>query len=305
MKKVLLLGGAGFIGFSIAKYLAEKGGYKITIADNFFRAGGKIDSSLQSLVDEHDIRIVSGDFTESDCFLELEKDYHYVYMLASVVGVDYVNEMPHEIIRINTALIYNTLEWLRASNCGKIVFTSTSECYAGTVEAFDYQIPTAEEVPLTIQDITHPRFTYAVTKMLGESGFIQYSNKLGFECTIVRYHNVYGQRMGFKHVIPGTLFKRPTIKSRRSKNFERIISAPPWSPVSASTPAHCVMCDAHDSVLVTHFVNIGDRTLLAAKPNRQPVIAQVLEQPSPTIVRSVMLGKLAMELKVSSKQSCE
>lgn len=123
-------------------------------------------------------------------------------MLASVVGVDYVNEMPHEIIRINTALIYNTLEWLRSSKCGKVVFTSTSECYAGTVEAFDYQIPTAEDVPLTIQDITHPRFTYAVTKMLGESGFIQYANKLGFECTIVRYHNVYGQRMGFKHVIP-------------------------------------------------------------------------------------------------------
>ena len=123
-------------------------------------------------------------------------------MLASVVGVDYVNEMPHEIIRINTALIYNTLEWLRSSKCGKVVFTSTSECYAGAVEAFDYKIPTAEDVPLTIQDITHPRFTYAVTKMLGESGFIQYANKLGFECTIVRYHNVYGQRMGFKHVIP-------------------------------------------------------------------------------------------------------
>lgn len=202
MKKVLLLGGAGFIGFSIAKNLTEKGGYKITIADNFFRAGGKIDSLLQSLVDEHNIRIVSGDFTESNYFLELEKDYDYVYMLASVVGVDYVNEMPHEIIRINTALIYNTLEWLRSSKCGKVVFTSTSECYAGTVEAFDYQIPTSEDVPLTIQDITHPRFTYAVTKMLGESGFIQYANKLGFECTIVRYHNVYGQRMGFKHVIP-------------------------------------------------------------------------------------------------------
>lgn len=202
MKKVLLLGGAGFIGFSIAKYLAKKGSYKITIADNFFRAGGKMDSSLKSLVNEHDIKIVSGDFTEPNYFLELEKDYNYVYMLASVVGVDYVNEIPHEIIRINTALIYNTLEWLRNSKCGKVLFTSTSECYAGTVEAFDYQIPTAEDVPLTIKDITHPRFTYAVTKMLGESGFIQYANKLGFECTIVRYHNVYGQRMGFKHVIP-------------------------------------------------------------------------------------------------------
>ena len=36
MKKVLLLGGAGFIGFNIAKYLAERGDYKISIADNFF-----------------------------------------------------------------------------------------------------------------------------------------------------------------------------------------------------------------------------------------------------------------------------
>ena len=202
MKKVLLLGGAGFIGYNISKYLAKKGGYEITIADNFFRAGGKIDNMLQSLVDENGIRIISGDFTNSNCFSELEKDYDNVYMLASVVGVDYVNEMPHEIIRINTSLIYNTLEWLKRSKCGKVVFTSTSECYAGAIEAFDYPIPTPENVPLTINDITHPRFTYAVTKMLGESGFIQYANKLGFECTIVRYHNVYGPRMGFKHVVP-------------------------------------------------------------------------------------------------------
>ena len=127
MKNVLLLGGAGFIGFGIAKYLAEKGGYKITIADNFFRAGGKIDPMLQCLVEKNNIRIISADLTKASFFTELENDYDYVYMLASVVGVDYVNEMPHEIIRINTALIFNTLEWLRISKCGKVVFTSTTD----------------------------------------------------------------------------------------------------------------------------------------------------------------------------------
>lgn len=202
MKKVLLIGGAGFIGYNITKYLAENRNYAITIADNFFRHGGKIDDLLQILVDKHTIKIIAGDFTEVNAYNRLEQDYDYVYMLASVVGVDYVNKMPHEIIRINTALIYNTLEWLRYSNCGKVLFTSTSECYAGAVEAFDYIIPTPETVPLTIKDISHPRFTYAVTKMLGESGFINYSRQLGFECTIVRYHNVFGPRMGFKHVIP-------------------------------------------------------------------------------------------------------
>jgi len=202
MKKVLLLGGAGFIGFNIAKYLSRNRDYEISIADNFFRGGGKVDDILEKLVSKFSIKLIEGDFTLPEVFKKLGNDYDYVYMLASVVGVDYVNKIPHEIIRINTALIYNTLEWLRKGKCKKVLFTSTSECYAGAVEAFNFKIPTPEDVPLTIKEIGHPRFTYAVTKMLGESGFLNYARKLDFECTIVRYHNVYGPRMGFKHVIP-------------------------------------------------------------------------------------------------------
>jgi nucleoside-diphosphate-sugar epimerase len=199
-KKVLLLGGAGFIGFNISKYLAENRDYTITIADNFAR--GKEDDLFTALVKQHSIKVVPGDFTDPKTFDALESDYDQVYMLASVVGVDNANSVPHEIIRINTALIFNTLEWLRRSQIRKVLFTSTSECYAGTIDAFGYVVPTPEEVPLCIEDIGHPRFTYAVTKMLGESGFLNYSRILGFEATIVRYHNVYGPRMGFKHVIP-------------------------------------------------------------------------------------------------------
>jgi len=199
-KKVLIIGGAGFIGMNIVRELAKKDGYKITIGDNFFR--GKMDAQLSKLVADHSIKVVSADFTEASSFNELEDDYDYIYMLASVVGVEYTHKMPNELIRINTALILNTLEWVKTTNCKKVLFTSTSECYAGTIEAFDYAVPTAEDVPLCIDDITHPRFTYAVTKMLGESGFMQYSKIYDFECTIVRYHNVYGPRMGFKHVIP-------------------------------------------------------------------------------------------------------
>ena len=199
-KKVLLLGGAGFIGFNITKYLAENRDYSLTIADNFAR--GKQDDLFNELVNKHGVKVVPGDYTDPATFDLLDKEYDQVYMLASVVGVDNANSIPHEIIRINTALIYNTLEWVRRSKIGKVLFTSTSECYAGTVDAFGYKIPTPEQVPLCIEDIAHPRFTYAVTKMLGESGFLNYSRVLGFEATIVRYHNVYGPRMGFKHVIP-------------------------------------------------------------------------------------------------------
>jgi nucleoside-diphosphate-sugar epimerase len=199
-KKVLIIGGAGFIGMNILNQLTKRGGYEITIVDNFFR--GKMDNELFNLVEGKNIKIISADFTEASAFSQLDNDYDHVYMLASVVGVEYTQEMPNELIRINTSLILNTLEWIKNSHCKKVLFTSTSECYAGAIESFNYKVPTPEVVPLCITDITHPRFTYAVTKMLGESGFIQYSNIYGFDCTIIRYHNVYGPRMGFKHVIP-------------------------------------------------------------------------------------------------------
>ena len=199
-KNILILGGAGFIGYNLSKFLLKNRNNKVTIADNQFR--GKKDNYLNDLLENDNANFIEADFTRSESFDKLESSYDYVYMLASVVGVNNTLEIPHEIIRINSLLIINTLEWIRKSNIKKVLFTSTSENYAGTIDTFGFKIPTPENVPLTISDISHPRFTYAVTKMLGESGFLNYSKSLGFECCVVRYHNVYGPRMGFKHVIP-------------------------------------------------------------------------------------------------------
>lgn len=202
MKNVLIIGGAGFIGMALARGLSQKGGYSITILDDFFR--GKLDEELAELRDAHDVRLIERDCTRSDAFEGLPEEPEQVYMFASVVGVEYTQQMPDRIIAINTQLIVNTLEWLKESHVEKVLFASTSECYAGTIEAFGEEtwVPTPENVPLSIQDISNPRFTYAATKMLGESGFLNYSRVHSFDCTVVRYHNVYGPRMGFKHVIP-------------------------------------------------------------------------------------------------------
>jgi UDP-glucose 4-epimerase len=204
-KKVLLLGGAGFIGFNVARWLAANRDYKLTIADNFMKKNK--DEEFNNLVSKYNIDVIEDDFSYSEAYDRLDSAYDQVYMMAALVGVDNANNRPHEVIRINTALTLYTLEWVKRSRIGKVVFASTSENYAGTVEAFGYQVPTPEEVPLTIQNIAHPRFTYAVTKILGESGFLNYAKMLGFETTIVRYHNVFGPRMGFNHVIPHLIIR--------------------------------------------------------------------------------------------------
>ncbi len=63
--------------------------------------------------------------------------------------------------------------------------------------------------------------------------------------------------------------------------------------MTASIAAHCEICDAHESVFVIQRVKTGAITRLAAKPIRQPVIAQVFDAPSETIVRSCIPGRLA------------
>lgn len=196
--KILVIGGAGFIGSNIIKYYLDETDYFVHAVDNLERGDFKEISK-----DKHSrVKFLKADLTLSSEFNCLDNDYDYVFMLAALVGVDKVNSIPHEVLRINTLLTLNTVEWLKRSNCKKVVFTSTSENYAGTIEEFGFKIPTPEDVPLTISDISHPRFTYAATKMLGESFFINYAKMGFFESSIVRYHNVYGPNMGFRHVIP-------------------------------------------------------------------------------------------------------
>ena len=199
-RKVLILGGGGFIGSAIARILSKRENYEITIGDVFIR--NQDDHEFMKFIQSSGIKLIKGDFTNPILFDSLEKDYDDFYMLASMIGVNNTLEIPHEIIRVNTALIFNALEWVKNTSVKNVLFTSTSENYAGTTDRFGYQIPTPEDVPLCIDPIDHPRFTYAVTKMLGESGFMNYARIFGFKCKIIRYSNIIGPNMGFKHVIP-------------------------------------------------------------------------------------------------------
>ena len=65
-----------------------------------------------------------------------------------------IHENPEKVIKINTSIILNTLNWLSVNKVNNFLFTS-DECYNGTIDRFNYKV-SSEDVPLTITDISHP-----------------------------------------------------------------------------------------------------------------------------------------------------
>ncbi|GAA1771131.1 NAD-dependent epimerase/dehydratase family protein [Nonomuraea bangladeshensis] len=191
--KVLLLGGAGFIGLHLARRLRADG-HAVTVIDDFSR--GRRDDELTAL----DVEVRSADLTDPASYAAIEPGWDQIYMLAAVVGVRNVEKDPARVIRVNTLAMMHLLDWLRPGD--KLFFASTSEAYAGGVTTGLVPVPTAEDVPLVIEDVASPRYTYAISKMLGEAAVLHTARAKGFEAVIGRFHNVYGPRMGADHVIP-------------------------------------------------------------------------------------------------------
>ena len=136
MKKILIIGGTGFIGFNLANTLKDNSDNIIHIADNFFR--GKQDKYVDKLIANKNVKLINGDFTEDESFKKLDKEYDHLYMLASMVGVNNTLEIPNEIIRVNAMLILNTLEWIKKAKIKKFYLLQQSENYAGTIDVFDF-----------------------------------------------------------------------------------------------------------------------------------------------------------------------
>jgi UDP-glucose 4-epimerase/UDP-glucuronate decarboxylase len=197
MARALILGGAGFIGYHLAARLAGEG-HALTLVDDLSR--GRRDRELEALCSRANVTFVRADLTRPGALDGLPRDWDQVHMLAAVVGVRNVETDPARVIRVNTLALMHVLDWLPAR--GEVLFfASTSETYAAGVTAGTVPVPTPEEVPLSIPDVTAPRFAYAASKILGEAAVIHTARARGLRGVVGRFHNVYGPRMGADHVI--------------------------------------------------------------------------------------------------------
>ncbi len=205
MKKILVTGGAGFIGYHISNKLSEDSNNEVVIVDNLHR--GRMDSLFSTLISKPNVRFVKEDLTDIGALKKtIWEDFDEIYHLAAIIGVKHCMNHPDEVLRVNLISTLNIVQLAKEHHVGKIVFASTCETYAGCLDYGIISIPTTEDIPLMVADTYNPRLTYASSKIANEQMII-FNAPGHYDYSIIRYHNIYGQREGFAHVIPEILVR--------------------------------------------------------------------------------------------------
>lgn len=184
--KVLITGGAGFIGSSLADALLDKRNYEIVLVDNL------LTGKMENLPQHHNCRFIKCDVNRyndiASIFLAFRFDYVFHY--AAVVGVKRTLENPVMVLD-DLKGIRNVLDLSKNTGVKRVFFSSSSEVYGEPV-----QLPQHEHTtPL------NSRLPYAVVKNVGESFCRAYQKEFGLEYTLFRFFNTYGPKQSADFVI--------------------------------------------------------------------------------------------------------
>jgi len=179
IEKVLVTGGAGFIGSHIADHLLSEG-FEVTVLDNLWT--GKMENIAHNLKNE-DFHFVKGDIRESKTVSDVMKDKDAVFHEAAFVSVPESLKEPVLTNDLNVTATVNLLQ--TASDCGvkRFVFASSAAVYGGTSS------PEKRE-----EDVSYPRSPYGISKLIGEYYARFFYEFHGLETVSLRYFNVYGSR---------------------------------------------------------------------------------------------------------------
>ncbi len=246
-ERVLVTGGAGFVGLHLCRRLVAEGN-DVTVLDDFSR--GRDDLELGELRDR--VTVVRHDLRQPIPAAILAGPFDTVYHLAAVVGVARAQQQPAHVLRTNVLSTINLLDWCQRQPPGALLLSSTSEVADGATATGLSPFPAAETVPFVLPFPRAPRSSYALSKIVSEALTAHAAGDIRVQ--IARYHNIYGPRMGHSHVIP--------------QFIDRILRAENPFPIygAAQTRAFCHVDDAVDATIAlarltgpdTHVVNIGN-----------------------------------------------
>ena len=178
-EKVLVTGGAGFIGSHLVDRLIKEG-HKVTVLDNF--SNGRIEN-LSKHSTNNKLQVKKVDITNFDAIKNYFKDVSWVFHLAALADIVPSIREPLKYHRSNVDGTINVLEAARRNNVKKFIYTASSSCY-GIPDKY----PTPETAPIK------PEYPYALTKYLGEQYALHWNKIYNLPVVSLRLFNVYGPR---------------------------------------------------------------------------------------------------------------
>ena len=195
MKKVIITGGAGFIGTSLVKALLDNDIEKILIIDDL-STGSK--SNLDNLLSNKKIEFIESRIEDINNIDELFENYDFCYHLAAGVGVQYIMDNLSESLLTNILATHKVLEACQVNNL-PVLLTSTSEVY-GVAEDKVW----TEETKSLIGPTTKLRWSYAASKMIDEFIALSLYEEGKISPIIVRLFNIIGPNQLSKYgmVVP-------------------------------------------------------------------------------------------------------
>lgn len=180
---VLITGGAGFIGTSLALRLVDS--YEVHILDNLHRNALK----ESGLLDRKGVRLIVGDVTDPQVVREAVKGCRIIVHMASIAGVDTVMRQPVKTMLVALKGTINVIEAaFEQGNTERFIDFSTSEVFG------QYAYKVTEGHVSQLGAVGEARWTYAVSKLATEHLALSYFKEFGFPACSIRPFNVYGPR---------------------------------------------------------------------------------------------------------------
>ena len=195
MKKVIVTGGAGFIGSNLVKKLLDLNVEKLLIIDDLSTGN---ESNISSIVSDERVEFLNSKIEDIESINELFEDYDFCYHLAAGVGVQYIMDNLSESLLTNILATHKVLEACQANEL-PILLTSTSEVY-GVAEDDVW----TEDTKSLIGPTTKLRWSYAASKMIDEFIALSLFEEGKVSPIIVRLFNIIGPNQLSKYgmVVP-------------------------------------------------------------------------------------------------------
>lgn len=195
-KKILVTGGAGFIGSEVVKQLIEKG-HKVRVVDDLSKKEAKVPK---------DCEFIKADLTNPESANKALADIDLcVHLAAKIGGIGYFHKYPATILSENNKLYSTVFEAAVKNKIERILYLSSSMVYEST-----NSFPSKES---DLKKIPPPVSAYGFSKLIGEEYCKAFFDEFGLNFTICRPFNAYGinerpeREVGYAHVIPDLIKK--------------------------------------------------------------------------------------------------